>query len=321
MTTSAPAPFTKHQAAFLELQYGLGWGSGKFPAEKVEFKDLDTYQWAQMAKDAGMKYAVLTAKHHDGFCLWPSNFTEYCVKNSPGKPDIMAQYVEAFRKAGLKTGIYYSLWDRNYPYYNNDDVYAEYMRNQITELLTNYGEIISIWFDGNWDKDHPTREWPYDPNWEKDPSYPLPRGERWQWRELYDLVHKLQPGCLTAINSGSDCLGQVMYPPTDYRSCEHLDFIFKGKRMELRTDPYFPDIDGSIVKIPLEINTTLPPNWFFIEGQDYLHPTIDTICGYYRTARELGANFLLNVGPDNNGLIPEYHRYFLNGAASRLGLK
>jgi alpha-L-fucosidase len=113
-----------------------------------------------------MQYAVLTAKHHDGFCLWPSRYTEYCVRNSPGQPDVVGLYAEAFRAAGLKVGLYYSLWDRNYPYYEDDEIYAAYMRDQISELLTGYGDILELWFDGGWDKDHPTRQWAFDPAWE-----------------------------------------------------------------------------------------------------------------------------------------------------------
>jgi alpha-L-fucosidase len=136
--------------AWMNLGYGLfthfgpntlagdSWGDGKFPAADVHFSHLNINQWAEMAAEAGMKYAVLTSKHHDGFCLWPSKYTEYCVKNSPGSPDIVAAYVEAFRKAGLKVGLYYSLWDRNYPQYEDDAAYAAFMRNQMTELLTNY---------------------------------------------------------------------------------------------------------------------------------------------------------------------------------------
>jgi len=171
---------TKAQEAWMKLKYGMflhfgpntinkvGWGDGKFPPEKFMFDNLDTDQWAQTASDAGMKYAVLTTKHHDGFCLWPSRYTEYTVKNSKNKEDVVAAFVESFRKKGMKVGFYYSLWDMNFPGYENDKVYAEYMRNQVTELLTNYGEITQLWFDGAWDKDFPTRQWQYNPEWGKE---------------------------------------------------------------------------------------------------------------------------------------------------------
>ena len=108
---------TKAQEAWMKLKYGMflhfgpntiskvGWGDGKFPPEKFVFDNLDTDQWAQTAVDAGMKYAVLTTKHHDGFCLWPSRYTEYSVKNSKNKKDVVGAFVESFRKKGLKVGF------------------------------------------------------------------------------------------------------------------------------------------------------------------------------------------------------------------------
>jgi len=322
--------YTEYQKEWLRLGYGLfihfgpntiegtGWGDGTFPAEKFAFDKIDAGQWARVANDAGMNYAVLTAKHHDGFCLWPSECTEYCVKNSPGRPDVMRMYTEEFRAAGLKTGIYYSLWDRNFAGYEDDALYAEYMKRQLTELLTGYGEISSIFFDGLWDKDHPTREWPYDPKWEGDPDSGLGRGERWRWNELYELIHKLQPGCLVANNSSSDCPGRVKYFPLDYRTCEQMDFIYKGKRHIPLFDPVFSD-GGREVWLPLEINASLSPHWFYIEDEFYFHPSAETICGWRRAARDNDANLLINAGPDVTGAIPEYHRYYLNAAAELLG--
>ncbi len=104
---------------------GVGWGDGKFPASEFAPSELNPAQWADMALEAGMRYAVLTAKHHDGFCLWPSQHTGYSVNNSPGRPDVVGRFVEAFRKAGLQVGLYYSLWDRNFPAYEDDGVYKE----------------------------------------------------------------------------------------------------------------------------------------------------------------------------------------------------
>ena len=211
----------------MKLKYGMflhfgpntinkvGWGDGKFPPEKFMFDNLDTDQWAQTAVDAGMKYAVLTTKHHDGFCLWPSRYTEYSVKNSKNKKDVVAAFVESFRKRGMKVGFYYSLWDMNFPGYENDKVYAEYMRNQVTELITNYGEITQVWFDGAWDKDFPTRQWQYNPEWEKDPGSGLKHGERWEWESLYNEIHRFQPSCIVQNNSSSDRPGQVRYFPVD----------------------------------------------------------------------------------------------------------
>lgn len=326
MPDKTPGP-TPAQSAWMSLKYGLflhfgpntlagtGWGDGKFPAEKVDFEKLDCSQWAGMAAEAGMKYAVLTSKHHDGFCLWPSAHTEYSVKRSPSRRDIVGEFADAFRKAGLKVGFYYSLWDRNYPHYEDDERYAGYMQDQIKELLTNYGDILQIWFDGAWDKDFPTREWMYDPAWETNPNSGLKFGERWRWKELYAHIHELQPACLVLNNSSSDRGGQVRYPPVDARTCEHFNFVWRGKLWPGRIDSNYRGTDGAERFLPLEYTTTITPDWFWAQTHAYAHPSGAAIADWRRTAREHRANFLLNLGPNALGLMPEYHRAFLKEAA------
>jgi alpha-L-fucosidase len=326
---NAPQP-TPAQADWMKLGYGLflhfgpntftgeAWGKGNFPPEHFDPRQLNTDQWAATAAEAGMKYAVLTSKHHDGFCLWPSAFTDYCVKHSPGQPDIVAAFVESFRKAGLKTGLYYSLWDRHYPDYDNDELYAEYMQNQLRELLTHYGDIVQLWFDGAWDKDHPTRQWPYDKAWETQPDSGLKHGERWQWRTLYELIHSLQPNCLVISNSSSDRPGWVKYMPIDVRTSEHFNFIWKEQICEPILDPVYTTADGEQVYLPLEFCTSLNPNWFW-SGDHVLHPSVATIVDWHRFARRHQANLLLNVGPNRHGLIPDYHRHYLRLAAREIG--
>ncbi len=299
---------------------GVGWGDGKFPPEKLVFPKLDVAQWAETAARAGMKYAVLTAKHVDGLCLWPSKFTEYSVKNSPAKKDIAALFVEEFRKAGLKTGFYYCLLDRNFPHFDNDELYNEYVRNQITELLTGYGPVIELWFDGAWVKDHPTGDWPFDPAWEKDPHSGLLHGQRWHWDKLYELIHRLQADCLVFNNSSSDRPGQIKYHPVDARTAEHFDFIYKGEICQPRIDPVFTKPDGREVFLPLQFEETITPGWFYKPDDYLMHPSVATICDWYQRARSANASLLLNVGPDNLGLIPDYNRHYLAAAAKRLGL-
>lgn len=128
----------------------LEWGTGKEDPSVFNPTSLDCEQWARAIKSAGAKGMVLTAKHHDGFCLWQSEYTEHCMKNSPyknGKGDIVKEASDACRKYGLKFGFYLSPWDRNSPDYGSD-AYNDYYCNQLTELLTNYGEIFHVWFDG-----------------------------------------------------------------------------------------------------------------------------------------------------------------------------
>jgi alpha-L-fucosidase len=296
---------TAAQAAWMKLGYGMfihfgpwtwtGVGDGKFPAEKVQAPELDARAWARLAAESGMRYAVLTAKHVDGFCLWPSAHTAYASQR-----DLVAEFVESFRAEGLKIGLYYALLDRNCTFFEDDARYAIYVRAQVEELLTRYGDVVELWFDGAWDKDHPTRDWPHDPAWE-----PLD-GARWEWARLYEHIHRLQPNCLVIQNSSSDRPGVPNYLPVDARTSEHFDFVWQERLCEPRLDPGF----GSLY-LPLEYCTTLTPGWFWQSGACYTHASAETIAGWRVRATRQHANLLLNVGPDTSGRIPEYHRSFL----------
>lgn len=293
-----------------ELEYGMfihwgpwtwsGTGDGKFPAEKVDAPDLDPRAWARLAARSGMRYAVLTAKHIDGFCLWPSRHTAYSVASSPLRRDLVAEFVEAFRAEGLRVGLYYALMDRNCPFYDDDSRYNQYVRDQIDELC-GYGELLELWFDGAWDKDHPTRDWPHDPAWS-------PTGARWEWPRLYHHIHGRQPSCLVIQNSSSDRPGVPNYPPVDARTAEHFDFVW---REELCTPPAADPSLAPLGMLPLEYCTTLTPGWFWQKDACYSHASADAIAGWRRRARRERANLLLNVGPDTSGRIPPYHEPFL----------
>ncbi len=308
---AAPTPA---QADWMKLGYGLfvhfgpwtwtGTGDGRFPAERVDAPALDMRAWARLAVDAGMRYAVLTAKHVDGFCLWPSAHTDYSVASTPMRRDLVGEFVRAFADAGLAVGLYYALLDRHCPFYEDDARYAAYVRDQVGELLGGYGDVVELWFDGAWDKDHPTRDWPHDPAWE-----PLD-GARWQWARLYEHVHRLQPRCLVIQNSSSDRPGVPNYLPVDVRTAEQLDFVWQERLCVPRLDPIFPTETGAVY-LPLEYCATLTPGWFWQKGACYSHASAETIAGWRLRAERQRANLLLNVGPDTSGRIPEYHRPFL----------
>lgn len=321
MTTNLLTPA---QNKWLALEYGMflhfgantfsgvAWGDGAFDPQRFAPDALDCKQWAEIAREAGMRYAVLTAKHHDGFCLWPTEFTQHSIKTAAVRRDIVGEFVSAMRDAGIKPGLYYSLWDRNFPRYEDDGAYSDFMQSQIAELLDNYGPLVQLWFDGGWDKEHPTRDWRWNPDFIKTENADILSGSRWHWRGIYELIHAKQADCLVANNSSSDRPGIPRYHPVDIRTAEHLDFVMNGKRYVPETKSDWTTPDNKPVHLPLEYCTSLNPDWFYIEGKYFIHPSVATIAGWRTTAYANGANLLLNVGPDKHGQIPEFHREYLN---------
>jgi alpha-L-fucosidase len=162
----------------------LEWGTGKASPALFNPTGLDARQWVRVAKEAGIRELILTAKHHDGFCLWPSKYSEYSVRNSPwrhGKGDVVKDIAEACKEAGLKFGVYLSPWDRHDPSYGDSPKYNRHFLDQLGELLTDYGPISEVWFDGA--------------NGEG------PNGKRqvYDWHAYYALIRKLQPNAVIAI--------------------------------------------------------------------------------------------------------------------------
>src|ERR1017187_8345689 len=174
------------------------WGNGDESEKVFNPTDFDAGQIVGAARDAGMKELILTAKHHDGFCLWPSKFTEHSVKNSPwknGQGDVVREMSDACRKAGLKFGIYLSPWDRNSAVYGKPE-YLTYYRNQLRELLTNYGPISEVWFDGANGGDGfygGARE-----------KRNIDRKTYYDWPNTWSIVRELQPGAMMFSDGGPD---------------------------------------------------------------------------------------------------------------------
>ena len=259
--------------------------------------DYDPKNWAQAAKDAGMKYVVLTAKHHDGFCLFDSQYTDFKSTNTKCGRDLVAEYVEAVRGAGLKVGLYFSLIDwyhddfphygdrnhpmRNHPEYSNEnrnfDRYLTYMHNQVREICTNYGKIDLLWFDFSYDE---------------------LRGEAWKGTELINMVRSLQPDVVidnrlevSGEGYGSLASGNPAPYPGDFVSPE-----------QMIPPNGIQDVNGK--DIAWEACVTMNNNWGYHATDRYFKPASMLIKKLVECVSK-GGNLLLNVGPDAKGNIPE----------------
>src|SRR5690606_21505924 len=162
---------------------GMEWGEGKDSPNLFNPTNLDTDQWVKTAKDAGIKLLILTVKHHDGFCLWPTQTTEYSVKNSPyknGQGDILKELAASCKKYGVKIGVYLSPWDRNAASYGSD-AYNTMFLKQLDEVLGNYGQIDEVWFDG------------------ANGEGPNGKKQEYDWESYYNLIRKKQPQAVIAV--------------------------------------------------------------------------------------------------------------------------
>lgn len=222
------------------------WSNGKLPIESYAPTGIDADGWVKSAKEAGMKYVVLITKHHDGFCLFDTKYTDYCVKNSPNKTDVVAEVRKACDKYDIKLGLYYSLWDRHEECYGDHEKYVEYMCNQLTELLGGkYGEIVELWFDGGWDKK---------------------KSKNWNVPKLYDLVHRLQPKCAMAVNTtiGKDTLRGWNLPKFQPAKCkENMPIRYFPSDFRL-WDPHFTSENDAKL--------------YMHKGEQYYLPFEATIC-------------------------------------------
>lgn len=275
------------------------WGFGNESPQIFDPTEFDANQWAKTAKEAGMKELILTAKHHDGFCLWPSRYTEHSVKNSPwksGKGDIVREFVEACRRNGLKAGLYLSPWDRNHAGYGTP-AYIEYYRNQLRELLTEYGEIAEVWFDG---ANGGTGFYGG-----ANESRRIDRRTYYGWKETWALVKKLQPNALIFSDAGPDIrwtgnergyAGETNWSMIDASSIT----VGEADNAYLNSG----DPEGSDWLISL-CNTSIRPGWFYHQTQDEdVKSPQELMDVFYRSVGRNGV-LLLNIPPDKKGLFHE----------------
>jgi len=277
------------------------WGYGDEDPDVFNPVDLNTEQWVKVLKEAGFQGAILTSKHHDGFCLWPSNFTEHSVKNSSwrdGKGDVVGDLKKACDKYELPMGIYLSPWDRNHAKYASPE-YVEYYQNQLNELLDNYGPIFEIWFDGANGGDGY-----YGGANEKrkidDQVY-------YKWAETFKIVKDHNPNTLIRGDARNPlcesrwCGNEKGYIGETYWNMVTPDSLLAmggNRTIGLNNG----DINGSHW-MPAEVDVSIRPGWFYHESEDSLVKTPDELFDIYLKSIGRGAPLLLNVTPNKRGLI------------------
>ncbi len=309
----APEPFgplpSARQLKWHEMEYymfvhfnintftDLEWGQGSESPGLFNPTAFDAKQWARIAKQAGMKGIIITAKHHDGFCIWPSAYTEHSVKNSPwknGKGDVLKELQAACAAYGLKMGVYLSPWDRNHKDYGKPE-YISYFRNQLKELLTNYGDIFEVWFDGAnggtgyYGGANEKRE--------------VDRKTYYDWDNTWDLVRSLQPEANIFSDAGPDI-----------RWVGNEDGMANAENWALlKRDEAWPGwplyqqlttghIDGTHW-LPAEADVSIRPGWYYHQAEDNRVKTVNQLLDIYYGTVGRNASFLLNVPVDRRGLI------------------
>ncbi|MDC1106353.1 alpha-L-fucosidase [Prolixibacteraceae bacterium] len=273
------------------------WGYGDKNPSLFNPTDLDCRQWARVCKEAGMKGIILTAKHHDGFCLWPTKTTDYSVKESPwknGQGDLVKELREACDEYGLKLGIYLSPWDRNNKTYGTPE-YLDIFRAQLRELLTQYGDVFEVWFDGANGGDGyygGARE-----------SRKIDRKTYYDWENTYKIVRELQPNACLFSDAGPD----VRWVGTEE------GFANKTNWSTLRRDEVWPGWDRYVELrsghedgdywVPAEVNTSIRPGWFYHEREDHQVKTLPHLMDTYYHSIGRNGTFLLNLPVDRRGQI------------------
>jgi alpha-L-fucosidase len=310
-TTAAPKPWgaipsarqlawhKRERYAFIHFSINTftdrEWGYGDESPTLFNPTDFSADQIVAAAKTGGMTGIVLTAKHHDGFCLWPTQLTEHCIRNSPykqGKGDIVREMEQAARRAGLAFGLYLSPWDRNHPEYGRP-AYIDYYRKQIVELCTRYGELFEFWFDGANGGDG------YYGGARETRTIDAPK--YYDWPTIIALVHQHQPMACTF-----DPLG--------------ADIRWVGNEDGVAGDPCWPTmpnhpyvqsegnsgVRGAPLWWPAETNTSIRPGWFYHPDEDAKVKTPARLIRFFDESVARGTNMHLNLPPDRRGRIPDH---------------
>jgi alpha-L-fucosidase len=316
LAVEAPAPFgplpTARQLAWHEMEfYGFvhftvntftdrEWGYGDEQPSVFNPTGFDADQIARTARDAGMKGLILTAKHHDGFCLWPSRYTEHSVKHSPwrnGRGDVVRELGEACRRVGLKYGLYLSPWDRHHRDYGRPE-YLTYYRNQLRELLTNYGPLFTVWFDGANGGDG------YYGGANEKRS--IDNRTYYDWPGTWEIVRALQPMASMFSDAGPDFRWVGNEHGTAGETCwATLDMTKPGRYPGGGNVGLNSGERPGTLWLPAECDVSIRPGWFYHAGEDAAVKTPAQLLDIYYKSVGRGACLNLNLPPDRRGVIHE----------------
>ncbi len=276
------------------------WGYGDESESVFNPTEMDVTQWTKTIKSAGLKGLVLTCKHHDGFCLWPSQYTEHSVKNSPykeGKGDVVDEVEKACRAEGLKFGVYLSPWDRNRADYGSPS-YIEYYRNQLKELFAAHSPVFEMWFDGANGGDGY-----YGGAKEK---RKIDGKTYYDWPTTLKLIRGLEPNVIFFSDAGPDirwCGNESGYVNETNWNTITADSLYAGKSGI--QDILNTGNENGTSWIPAEVDVSIRPGWFYHAKEDSLVKTPEQLFDIYLSSVGRGANLILNIPPDRRGLINE----------------
>jgi alpha-L-fucosidase len=283
------------------------WGDGTESPSIFNPTALDPRQWARTARNAGFRAMILTAKHHDGFCLWPTKTTTHSVASSPfrgGKGDVVREFVDACRAEDLRVGLYLSPWDRNHPAYGDSARYNEVYITQLTELLTQYGPIAEVWFDG------------------ANGEGPNGKKQVYDWPRFWGHVRQLQSDAVIFSDAGPGVrwCGNERGTAGDpnWATVDPTKVPFPGADGPGIIDALQHGDRGGTVWRPAEVDVSIRPGWFYHPAEDARVRSIDNLVNLYFSSVGRNGKLLLNVPPTSEGLIHAVDAERLTGMRQEL---
>ena len=265
------------------------WGHGTEKPDTFNPTQLDCRQWAKVCKEAGMEGIIITAKHHDGFCLWPSKFTEHSVKNTKwrnGQGDVLKDLSAACKEYGLKFGVYLSPWDRNHPKYGTPE-YNEIFKNTLKEVLTQYGEVFEVWFDG------------------ANGEGPNGKKQVYDWPGFIQTVRQYQPNAVIFSDAGPDIRwvgNEQGYGGETNWSTLNRDKVYPGYPAYHELTPGH---ENGTHWVPAEVNCSIRPGWYYHANEDDKVKSLEHLVDIYYSSVGRNGNWLLNLPVDRRGLVHE----------------